>query len=159
MPPSSQVRFHRPAIFGCCVTGCSRTFKSEPSLRRHQTNKHTVPEALRPQWHPHIDIQDVDLEPPPHLYYADTQRFGTPPPRYETVGGFCMERHPVRTPFVMPMANIRIMLSNLKNVSLTPSGGGASMSAERPSPCSSWPLFDFPKVSEWSEGDNQFDQQ
>ena len=58
-------------------------------------NKHTVPEALRPQQRPHLDIHDVELEP--HLEYADAQHLSTPPPppRYETVGGFRMERHPI----------------------------------------------------------------
>jgi hypothetical protein len=48
----------------------------------------------------------------------------------------------VRMPFVTPKENTLVMLSSLWPVSLTPSGGSVvSMSAERPSPDSSWSLF------------------
>ena len=31
------------------MTGCSRVFKSEPALKRHQTAVHVVPDALHPR--------------------------------------------------------------------------------------------------------------
>src|ERR1700733_3191434 len=93
--PSFQHRHYRPAIYYCRVTGCSRSFKSEPALKRHQTNLHIVPEALRPQRRPNANPQDAHLEPP-HVEDTDTEDLGTPfPPQYEIGDGFFVERHPI----------------------------------------------------------------
>lgn len=96
--PSSQVRFYRPAIFGCSVAGCSRSFKSEPALKRHQTNLHIVPEALRPR-PPNTSAQDAHIEPP-HLEDTETQLDEPHVPQSESApdqpyDGFSMERHPI----------------------------------------------------------------
>jgi hypothetical protein len=60
---SYQPRIFRPAIFICDATGCSRIFKSEPALKRHQTVVHVIPDALRPR-HAHHE---------PHQEHADVQ--------------------------------------------------------------------------------------
>jgi hypothetical protein len=93
--PSSCAQLYRPAIYHCCVTGCSRSFKSEPALKRHQTNLHIVPEALCPQQHPNANPQDTHSEPP-DVGDIDAQQLDTPPPpQYEMADGFSMEKHPI----------------------------------------------------------------
>ena len=93
--PSFQARHYRPAIHHCRVTGCSRSFKSESALKRHQTNVHVVPEALRPQQRLDEIPQDTHSEPP-HVGETDAQHLSTPPPpQYETADGFTIERHPI----------------------------------------------------------------
>ena len=108
MPPF-EAPLHRLAIFTCSVTGCSRTFKSESSLKRHQTNKHVVPEALRPRRRPNADTQDANSDPND----ADTQHPDTHTlPHYKTADGFDVERHPIldgeRDPPLLAMSAIHM---------------------------------------------------
>jgi hypothetical protein len=93
--PASQACFHHPAIFGCSVTGCSRAFKSEPTLKRHQTNVHVVPQALcpRPRHNPNAQPAQATQMEPPILEENDTEHLG--PSQYESADGFYVERHPI----------------------------------------------------------------
>ena len=92
--PQARLRLYRLATYHCCVAGCSRSFKSEPALKRHQTNTHVVPEALRPQQRPNTNPQDNSE--PPHIVDTDADHLGTPPPpQYEMVDGFSVEKHPI----------------------------------------------------------------
>ncbi|KAN0129867.1 hypothetical protein V8E53_012339 [Lactarius tabidus] len=45
---ATQPQTFRPAIFSCDTIGCTRSFKSEPALRCHQTTVHIIPDALCP---------------------------------------------------------------------------------------------------------------
>jgi hypothetical protein len=63
---ATQPQTFCPAIFSCDTIGCTRSFKSEPALRCHQTTVHIIPNALRPA-HPnpeplqeHTDVQFPD---------------------------------------------------------------------------------------------------
>lgn|SRR6266702_57345 len=86
-------RNFRPAIFGCSATGCSRAFKSESALKRHQTALHVVPHALRP-WHAPDLTQDANEDA--LLENTDTQPEPLDPyPLPQHQDGLHTERHPI----------------------------------------------------------------
>jgi hypothetical protein len=91
---STHCRPHifRPAIFSCSVTGCTRSFKSESALKRHQTAFHIVPDTLHPRHGPdltrntneHPLFEDADVQPPDDY----------PLPQDEFTFNECQDAHP-----------------------------------------------------------------
>lgn len=93
---SSRPRIFRPAIFSCGVTGCSRAFKSEPGLKRHQTSVHVVPDALRPQRVPRTSANNTQHETPLEDSDAQTDEVPLHNPRDSYIyDGLDSETHPI----------------------------------------------------------------
>lgn len=67
-------------------------FKSEPTLKHHQTNVHIVPQALRPRPRHHPNAQATHMGSP-NLEDDDTQHLGTS--QYVSADGFYTEGHPI----------------------------------------------------------------
>ena len=86
-------RNFRPAIFTCNTIGCSKSFKSEAALKRHQTAVHVIPDALRPS-HPHHEPcqEHTAVEFPNEVGLSQDE---APIPNLPYHDGFHIKTHPI----------------------------------------------------------------